>query len=83
MMEQNPYTEDQEKASEYLRLAIALLAKHQIPVSPLNYRLGYDAVSGRNAEFDRALAKEGSASEIPLSDRLLVLHQSLYTLNNE
>ena len=82
-MEQNPYTEDQEQAAEYLRLAIALLSKHQVPISPLNYRLGYDHVSGRNTELSKLLEETAATSGSRLTDRLRDLHQRLYVLDNE
>ena len=82
-MEQNPYTEDQAQAAEYLRLAIALLSKHQIPLSPLNYRLGYDNVSGRSTELNKMLEEPTTTSGIPLTDRLWDLHQRLFVLDND
>ena len=36
-------------------LAVPLLAEHQIPPSPLNYRVGHDYVAGSNALLIRAL----------------------------
>jgi len=54
----NPYSQDNfAKASEHLRLAISLLTKHQIPPSPLNFRIGYDCVAGRSEELKTALAE--------------------------
>jgi diguanylate cyclase len=82
-MGKNPYTEDQAQAAEYLRLAIALLSKHQIPLSPLNYRLGYDSVSGRGTELLKAVERVDTSSEIPLTERLWNIHQCLYSDNNE
>jgi diguanylate cyclase len=82
-MEQNPYTEDQEQASEYLRLALALLSKHHIPMSPFNYRMGYDCVSGKSTELKQALAATVATADRPLSDRLWALYQSSYILDDE
>ena len=55
MAKKNPYPDDFTEASARLRLAISLLAGHQIPPSPLNYRIGYDYVSGNNETLIRAL----------------------------
>ncbi len=54
-MTENPYHEAREQAGEYLRLTLALLANHGIPVSPFNYRMGYDYVSGKNDALKRVL----------------------------
>ena len=82
-VEQNPYTEDQERASEYLRLAIALLSKHQIPMSPLNYRMGYDCVSGKGGELQKELDEAAAPSDKPLAERLWELYQRSYILDDE
>ena len=51
-MDFDPYDEDNyAKSSEYLRLALQLLAKQQVPPSPLNYRIGYDCAAGKNIEL--------------------------------
>lgn len=48
----DPYIEDDfAKASENLRLALSLLSKYKIPPSPLNFRIGYDYVAGRDEEL--------------------------------
>ena len=55
-----PYPEAFDEACARLRRAQALLANHRIPPSPINYRLGYEAVSGHHAQlqadFDRLVA---------------------------
>lgn len=55
MTKKNPYPDEFGEASSLLRLAVALLASHQIPPSPLNFRLGYDYVSGSNETLIKAL----------------------------
>lgn len=47
----NPYSDDFDKASEHLRQALALLSRHRIPPSPLNYRIGYDVTAGLNMQL--------------------------------
>lgn len=51
----NPYPDDFDKASEHLRQALALLSRHQIPPSPLNYRIGYDSAAGLNEQLRKEL----------------------------
>lgn len=52
-----------EAAAEYLRLALPMMARHQVPATPHNYAVWYTYVSGDNAalnaEIDR-LVSEGT-----------------------
>ncbi len=80
-MDGNPYTEDEDQASEYLRLAVGLLSKHHVPLSPLNYRLGYDTVSGRGAELEKVFQEGTSPSQTSTAERLWELHQRSYTVD--
>ncbi len=77
-MESNPYPEDFDQASEYLRLALALLARHRIAPSPMNYRLAYEYASGQNrqlmAEFDNLVEEEEGTS----ADALLGLYYRIF-----
>ncbi len=82
-MDRNPYTEDEDQASEYLRLAVGLLSKHHVPLSPINYRLGYDTVSGRSTELDKVFEEGTPSSEMSPSSRLWELHQRLYTIDGD
>lgn len=51
-----PYIEDDfAKASEYLRLVIAFLSKQAVPPSPLNFRVGYEYVTGSNKKLVAAI----------------------------
>ncbi len=72
MNRKNPYSDDNARASEHLRLALLYLTRHGIPPSPLNYRLGYDSISGSNEELRKALetllAEPGTPSEEALWD---------------
>ena len=79
-----PYANDEfDKASEYLRLAVALLAKHRIPPSPMHFRLGYESVAGRGdelkAELDQLLARPGETS----SEELWGLYQRYFEQDSE
>lgn len=55
------YSDTIEQSSEYLRLALDHMGKHQIPVDPANYSVWYEYVSGKNQQLklviDNALEK--------------------------
>jgi len=82
-VEKNPYTEDQAQASEYLRLAIALLSKHDIPMSPFNYRMGYDCVAGKGTDIKKALDEGAASADGSLTEHLWALYQRVYILDDE
>ena len=77
-MDKIPYVENKEIAAEYLRLTIALLSKHRIPLSPFNYRLGYDYISGKNETLKKALNDVITKSETPCADTLWDLYNQYY-----
>lgn len=53
--QQNPYPDDDfSKASEHLRIALSLLSRYRIPPSPLNFRIGYDYVAGKDEALKTA-----------------------------
>lgn len=82
-MSQNPYLEGQETAAEYLRLTLALLAKHKIPVSPLNYRMGYDCAAGQNEILKKALDCATAHPDKPLAEHLWEVYQRSYVQDDE
>jgi diguanylate cyclase len=77
-MDSNPYTEDFAQASEFLRLALVLLSKHRIPPSPLNFRMGYDSVSGANAKLQTAIEKIADQCEDSSNEKLQKLYDDTY-----
>ena len=78
-MIENPYHESKEQAAEYLRLTLALLARNNIPVSPLNYRMGYDSVAGNNNILKTTLELVPGNSEQSLSEHLWSAYQRAYS----
>ncbi len=46
-----------DQAAEYMRLAIPLMKKHGVAMTPENYSLWYEYVSGNNAELTEALSE--------------------------
>ncbi len=49
------YSDGAEKSAEYLRLALALMAKQDAAMHPVSYAIWYDYVSGRNAALSARL----------------------------
>lgn len=78
MLKKNPYPDDHAKASEYLRLVVSYLVKYKIPHSPLNYRLGYDSISGRNEKLAAALEELFDQPETPSEESLWELYQRFF-----
>ena len=49
------YSEYQDQAAEYMRMAIPLMKKHEIAMTPANYAVWYEYVSGNNTELNNAV----------------------------
>jgi diguanylate cyclase len=49
------YTEERQQAGEYLRLALAYMAKHNLPADPVSYTVWYEYASGRNAKLKKVI----------------------------
>jgi diguanylate cyclase len=48
---------DNEKSAEFLRLAVAAMARHRVPTTPQNYATWYAHVSGENPELSAELKR--------------------------
>ena len=61
-------TPDSQRAAEYLRLALPLMTRHGVPVTPQNYAIWYDYVNGDNpelnAEIDRLIGEQHQFTEV-------------------
>jgi len=75
---QNPYADNHEKAAEYLRLALLLLARHKLPVSPLHYRMAYDGIAGNSDVLSKALGEAATLPAEMLADHLWEVYQRSY-----
>ena len=76
MSESLVYKDDYPTSSENLKSTLKLLASHQIPVSPIYYQVGYDIISGRNAELKAALGKLLAKQDQKLTEQnFLALYQ--------
>jgi diguanylate cyclase len=82
-MENNPYPEQWDQASEYLRLSLALMSKHKIPPSPLNFRLGYDSVAGKNDSLKQNFLQLVGNSAAWSPDDLLEMYQRFFVQDDK
>lgn len=82
-MDSNPYNDTYAQASEYFRLALALLAKHKVPPSPLNFRLGYDSVAGASTDLQAAFDALLKQSNEPSAEELWKLYRGAFIQNDE
>lgn len=61
------YSEDKEQVAEYMRLALPLMTKNGVPMTPDNYTVWYEYVSGRNArltaKIDALLLEENGITQ--------------------
>ncbi len=61
------YSEYYEQAAEYMRLAVPLMRKHGIAMTPANYAIWYEYVSGKNVALqdavDEKLDEHGQLTE--------------------
>ena len=78
MTKENPYPEDFGEASSILRLAVSLLAGHKIPPSPMNFRIGYDYVSGNNETLVKALDELVTQPEQESQKNLWALYRKFF-----
>ncbi len=66
------YSEYQERASEYMRLAIPIMKKYGIAMTPANYAVWYEYVSGSNIALNDAvdlhIEEHGSLSDSQSAD---------------
>ena len=82
--EDNPYSDDGfAKASEYLRLALALLSKHKIPPSPFNFRVGYEYVAGRDESLISTFDKITERAEGVSIEDLWGVHTRFFEQDEE
>jgi len=72
------YNDSAPQAAECMRMALSLLGKHQIPVSPLNYRLGYDFVSGRDEKLKQNIANLIAKNQSPSNEELYAIYRDAY-----
>lgn len=67
-----------EKAAENLRLAMAMLHKHQLPATPLNYALFYIYVSGKNVTLNKKINELLEAEELDHNEAVTLFIRFFY-----
>jgi diguanylate cyclase len=73
------YSEDKNRAGEYLRLTLGFLAKYNQPASPVNYTVWYEYVSGKNQKLKKAI-DASIKSATPLSNKNMeIFYQKFVT----
>ncbi|MCC6207480.1 MAG: GGDEF domain-containing protein [Gammaproteobacteria bacterium] len=80
---ENPYKDGPDQAAEYLRLALLLLAKNRLPVSPLNYRMAYDSAAGSSEVLKQALDDAVVFPDKPLAEHLWENYRRCYIQDDE
>ena len=80
---ENPYFDhSSQQASEALRLSLAFLSQHQIPPSPINYRLAYDSVSGQNQDLEIVLKEAVTKLDPDSQDLLWEIYKRFFVQDN-
>ncbi len=69
------YTEERNKAGEYLRLALTYIAKYNLPANPVNYTVWYEYVSGKNMKLKKAIDTSLDAARHISADNVETLYQ--------
>jgi diguanylate cyclase len=59
----------QDQAAEYMRLALPLMKKHGLALTPTNYTIWFEYVSGNNFALREAIDKHLNESDEPLTDK--------------
>ncbi len=69
------YSEDKNKAGEYLRLTLGYLAKHSQSASPVNYTVWYEYVSGKNLKLKKTIDAAIESATPLTSKNMEILYQ--------
>lgn len=82
-MDKLTYSDDLDKSSELLRLTIALLSKHKVPVDPHNYQMFYEHVSEKNQALTGDLNELLEQSTYPSAKQLRKLYKHHFVKDEE
>jgi diguanylate cyclase len=69
------YSEDKNRAGEYLRLALGYLVKYNQPASPVNYTVWYEYVSGKNPKLKKTIDSAIESATPLTSNNMEILYQ--------
>jgi diguanylate cyclase len=77
------YEELSDKAAEYMRLALPLMRKHGVPMTPDNYMVWYEHVSGKNAQLSEKLNAMLSGNPRLSEAQCQSLHEQFFNLERD
>lgn len=77
------YNELSDKAAEYMRLALPLMRKHGVPMTPDNYTVWYEHVSGANEALSLAINNMVKESPILTQNQCQHLFKSFFNIEKE
>jgi diguanylate cyclase len=77
------YNELSDKAAEYMRLALPLMRKHGVPMTPDNYAVWYEHVSGSNAKLSEQIQSMLSVNSLLSEAQSKALHDQFFNVAND
>ncbi|EEF78648.1 GGDEF domain-containing protein [Methylophaga thiooxydans] len=77
------YSELSDKAAENMRLALPLMKKHGVPMTPDNYAVWYEHVSGANAELSEKLQAMLTDNPILTESQCTGVYEQFFNVEKE
>ncbi|WP_417509724.1 GGDEF domain-containing protein [Methylophaga sp.] len=77
------YNELSDKAAEYMRLALPLMRKHGVPMTPDNYTVWYEHVSGANEALSLAINSMVKETPVLTQNQCQHLFKSYFNIEKE
>lgn len=77
------YSELSDKAAEYMRLALPMMRKYGVPMTPDNYAVWYEHVSGSNAELSEQIQNLIAANPQLTEAQCNSLHDKFFNLEKD
>jgi diguanylate cyclase len=74
------YSELSDKPAEYMRLALPLMRKHGVPMTPDNYAVWYEHVSGSNAKLSEQIQSMLSVNALLSEAQCKALHDQFFNV---
>lgn len=77
------YEELADKAAEYMRLALPLMKRHGVPMTPDNYAVWYEHVSGANAKLSEQIQSMLAINSTLSEAQCKALHDQFFNLEKD
>ncbi|MCX4188088.1 GGDEF domain-containing protein [Methylophaga sp. OBS4] len=77
------YSELADQAAEYMRLALPLMKKHGVAMTPANYAIWYEHVAGSNANLSEALQSRIAETPEISEKQCQELHEQFFNTQKE